>query len=113
MPLPTYRLVIRQQPRRARITGLGGEIRQAEFEPGPPRVNTTFRPTVYADRRPVDPPVIAQVVPGTALPDAPPLPDVLLSPFRFFVVADLVRADVDVDMPHLEVGRARSLLDES
>jgi hypothetical protein len=39
--------------------------------------------------------------------------DVLLSPFRFFVVANLVRADVDVDMSYLEVGRTRTLLDWS
>ncbi|KDQ11198.1 hypothetical protein BOTBODRAFT_177452 [Botryobasidium botryosum FD-172 SS1] len=91
-----YELIIRQQPKQARMCGVGGK----------------------ADRRPIDPPPIIQLrvvepegaSPGPALADdcyrSSPIRSYLQSPY-FFMFATLALATSDDELHHLKDGKTR------
>lgn len=104
-----YELTVRQEPKQARMCGVGGK--SLPYSAGP-----SLSPTLPADRRPIDPPPIIQlrvVDPHARQPPSPANPDAedadpnyahsfLQNPY-YFMFASLAKPDDDTELHWLKV----------
>ncbi|KAH0833815.1 velvet factor-domain-containing protein [Lanmaoa asiatica] len=107
--VPEYELTVRQEPKQARMCGVGG--RPLSYNTAP-----SLSPTLPADRRPIDPPPIIQlrvIDPHTRQPPSPANPDAedadpnyahsfLQNPY-YFMFASLAKPDDDTELHWLKV----------
>jgi Velvet factor len=103
VPRREYELTVRQEPKQARMCGVGGEPRSSLSRP------SVSPPVQLADRRPIDPPPIIQfrvIDPHTHQPPSPANPDpddpnyahsFLQNPYSF-MFASLAKPDDDTEL---------------